>query len=363
MKILIISTVRYRSNGISNVIRNLYTNKVFKQDEIDFFFPEHCDESMVDELISFKKRKVIISKFPRNNIIKYFNYIKKIVSKNKYDIVHIHGNSHTMCLELLAAKLAGCNVRIAHCHNTTCNSRFLNFLLTPLFNFSCNFRFACGVDAGKWLYKRKSFTIINNGIDTGKFQFNYENRQNIRAQIGLTNEIIICHVGNFNEQKNQKFLIDIFSELYKSDIKYRLMLIGEGYMRVEMENKVNSLGLSDVVYFIGKTNNVSAYLSAADMIVMPSLYEGLPLTLIEEQANGLVCVVSDTITKESDKTGLLTFVPLDNIEKWKNAISGISFTDRNVASKNAINSIRSKGYSIDCQAVILRNQYANMKRL
>ena len=129
-----------------------------------------------------------------------------------------------------------------------------------------------------------------------------------RIKLALTEtDILICHVGYFMPVKNQSFLVDVFAELAKNDSRYHLLLIGDGAMRTEIEQKVACLGLTNKVTFTGNIDNVSEYLNAADIIIMPSLYEGLPLTLVEQQANGLQCAVSDTITAEADKLVISAF--------------------------------------------------------
>lgn len=357
MNILVISTVRYRSNGISNVIRNIYLNDAFKEDDISFLFPADNDASMIEEL---EQKGFKVYQFPRyeQGNLPYFRYVKKLVQTNNIEIVHIHGNSHALLVELLASMAGGCKVRICHSHNTTCNNVVMHKVLAPFFNVLCTERLACGEAAGRWMYGNKQFQIINNGINTEKFRFNGEDRIRIRKQYGITdNEIVVGHVGNLNAQKNQTFLLDAICKL-KYIEKFKLMLVGEGAKRVELEKKTLNLGLNNRVIFVGATQEVPAYLSAMDVITMPSLYEGLPLSLIEEQANGLTCVVSDNITREVDKTGLIKFAPLDDLSMWIKELECVQLdSDRTTSSKMAITRIKEAGYSIDNEAAKTRAIY------
>ena len=357
MNILVISTVRYRSNGISNVIRNIYLNNAFKEDDISFLFPADNDAPMVEEL---EQKGFKVYQFPRyeQGALAYYRYVKKLVKKDNIEIVHVHGNSHALLIELLASKMGGCKVRICHSHNTTCNNIVIHKILAPFFNILCTERLACGEAAGRWMYGNKQFRIINNGINTEKFRFNGEDRIRIRKQYGITdNDILIGHVGNLNTQKNQTFLFDVMSGI-KNIEKFKLMLVGEGEKRAELENKSLKHKLNNRVIFVGATQEVPAYLSAMDAIAMPSLYEGLPLSLIEEQANGLTCIVSDNITREVDKSGLIKFVSLDDLSMWINELECVQLgSDRTTSSKKAITRIIEAGYSIENEAAKTRTIY------
>lgn len=176
-----------------------------------------------------------------------------------------------------------------------------------------------------------------------------------------TEEVLFAHVGAFNEQKNHGFLIEIFKELAKRSLKYKLLLIGDGYLRPEIEEKINEYQLRNRVIFTGNIDNVSDYLNGADFIIMPSLYEGLPLTLIEQQANGLKCIVSDTITEEADLTNTMTFISLDSpIGEWGDIIERISLpVSRENQSRDNIKMIKEKGYSIQDEAIVLVKYYTD----
>lgn len=291
------------------------------------------------------------------HLLKYMRQLYNIMKH--YDVVHVHGNSGTLAIEMFVAKRANVKLRIAHSHNTTCTSKIADKLLKPILYSCCNGRLACGKDAGKWLFGNKTFEIINNGIDARKYAFDANMRNCIRSKLGLNKEKVIGHVGGFFEQKNHIFLIDIFQEIYLRDKSYRLLLIGDGLLRDEIENLVKSKGLDKVVIFTGSIPNVNEYLNVMDVIVMPSLYEGMPLTLIEEQANGLQCIVSDCITKDVNKTGLVEFLSLTSSSKiWADAIIKIAKDiDRKNMSDKAIKRIRMCNYDIEDQANKLKNYY------
>jgi len=357
MKILFINTNPIFADGITSMICNLVRSIDDVTMQIDLVAINEPTES-VKMVFELRSGKIYVLHRSMNHVLAYVKGLVAIIKSGKYDAVHVHGSSATMVLEMLAALLAGCNVRIAHSHSTSCNHILLHRLMTPLFRTICTHRLACGDAAGKWLFGKLAFNVVNNGIDTSRFAFSIEEREKTRKVLGLTeSNIAICHVGVFNENKNQSFLVDVMT--YLTD-NYRLILIGDGGMRKEVEEKVSKLNMTDRVHFIGITDKVQSYLSACDLVAMPSKYEGLPLSLIEQQANGLMCLVSDTITSEVNKSGNVVFSPLcEGPKLWADRIRSLSSLseDRNKTSKIAIENIISSGYDIKSEASNLANYY------
>lgn len=354
-----VSTTPIRKNGITNVIFNLMCS----MDKTDISFDLLCENIPDHEY--YKKMNEIggnIYTIDRN-LKKPFSYIKNVsdlIKQNGYDIVHAHGNSSSLIFEMLAAQMAGCKVRISHSHNTTCSSKILNKLLKPFFINTCTCRLACGQDAGKWMFGNRPFTVINNGIDTKKFRFQNNYREEVREIYKIPNNaLVIGHVGVFNQQKNHDYLIDIFNAYSKKRENVFLMLVGEGSLKKDIEEKVNRLGLEQKVVFVGGSNKVEKYLAAIDVIVMPSLYEGLPLSLIEAQANGLPCIISDVITKEVDKTGLIYYASINTLEEWIKQIQRcLPSLNREDISQGAVKKIIDAEYSIDGEAKKLQMLYS-----
>lgn len=358
MKVLIVNTVPTERNGITNVIFNYLSAIDSKEIEFGYVYKGQIDEDY-EKYLRVKGIKCYQLRRSIKHPIRYIKELSKI-SKD-YDIVHAHGNSSSLLLEMLAAKLGKAKVRIAHSHNTTCNSPLVHKILNPIFIKFCTERLACGVEAGKWLYGNHDFKVINNGIDTFRFRFNDRERENIRKQLRWSDSFIIGNVGNFYEQKNHTFLLDTFSRFYQKEPKSRLLILGDGPLKDELLIKVKNLGLEDTVKFAGSVGNVEVYLSAMDIIVMPSLFEGLPLTLIEEQANGLQCVVSDVITKDADM-GNLEFLSLDlPASEWSKCIERKlkKLPNRLESSSKSIEIIKSRGFDIHEEAKKLTDIYLN----
>lgn len=356
MKILIINTVPTGRNGITNVIFNLHRALDKSDIVIDYVSINEPDE-VYCATIKSSGGEVYVLPRRMKKILTYIIQLRAVVRKNRYDAVHVHGNSAMLVLDLLAIALGGSKVRIAHSHNTTCTHPALHRLLIPTFRLLCTHRLACGQDAGRWLYSNQPFLVLNNGVDTKRFSFQQEARQRMRKALGISDsQKIVGHVGLFNEAKNQCYLVDMMKTMSR---EYKLLFIGGGALRESVEQKVRELGLSDRVIFGGVTDCVEDYLSAFDLLVMPSLYEGLPLSLIEAQASGLKCLVSDNITREVDKTGNLTFLSLEEgAEKWAQTVQEMKLAaDRDEASKIAIERIVESGYDIQTEAEKLKYYY------
>lgn len=358
MKVLFVNTVPTEQNGITNVIFNLIDAMDLSDIEIGFVAISVPQDFYKVKLKNLGCKLHII---PRK-IFSPIKYIRQLSNVAKgYDIVHAHGNSATMVLEMIAAALANVPLRIAHAHSTSCSHKIIDICARPLFYKLCNIRLACGIASGKWLYKTLPFTIIHNGINTSRFKFNKIKRDLIRTNLNLNDKMVLGHVGNFVEAKNHEFLIKIFAEYQKINPKSSLLLIGSGPLKKSIEELSKDLGIYENVYFLGNIENPEDFLSAIDIIIMPSIFEGFPLTLVEEQANGLAILASSVITPDTNLTGLIQYLPLtEDEEEWAKMIdkqiSSISQRSE-IISDAAISNIKKKGYDIKSIAKNLKNIY------
>ena len=359
MKLLVINANAIGPDGITNVIRNLFCGMDktdIQTDVVTINEPGDAFRAM------FEAEGGCVHVIPRSikHPFRYVNALRRWIKAEKYDLIHVHGSSATLVLEMLAAWMAGCKVRIAHSHNTSCRQKWVHYLLRGLFRRLCTHRLACGEAAGRWMHGERPFQVVNNGVDTRRFAFQECARAAVRQQYAIgPQEILLGHVGYFNEVKNQGFLVDVLHALTETDRSYRLMLVGEGEYLEKVKQKAQDLGVQDKVIFPGKTNQVAEILSAFDLYVMPSILEGLPLSLIEAQANGLPCVISTNITQEVNKTGNVTFLPLEEgAAFWADTLHSLTLPqDRNKASEQAIEKIKECGYDIGTGAAWLKEYY------
>ncbi len=356
IKVLIISTVGLGLDGISANVMN-YVRFIEKEDIcINIVAPNKVEKWLKEDI---KSCGAILYEIERNkNPIAYLYKLNQIIRSSKYDIVHVHGNSSTMFVEMLAALLGGVAVRIVHSHNTTTSHPLLNKVLTPFFNHSYTQAFACGVDAGRWLYGHKPFKIIPNGLEVDKYCYSEDIREKYRSDYQLTGKIVIGHIGAFIYQKNHEFIIDFFNRVNQLKQNYVLLLIGDGVFFPKIKQKVIDLGIEDKVIMVGETQKVPQLLQTMDLLVLPSRYEGMPYVAIEAQLAGLPVLVSDKVTKNIKLTDLVEFIPLQaDSDGWAEKITGITCGDRIYRSKQALVDVGQAGFNIKENARELKELY------
>lgn len=318
MNILMIFTVSLDFNGI-NVSTIELLQKI--QDKHNFYILS-CRSSNPKMVKRFEEVgcKVLKNENRDKHPFRYYSDLRKIIRKYDIDIVHAMGNSSTLAIEMMAAKKEKIKLRIAHSRNTLCKHKVLNKILYYSFNKNCNSRIACGYDAGKWLFKNNDFVILKNGKDYNKYAFSRENRNEIRLKLGINEkEICIGHVGVFNNQKNHKFIIDLIESI-KDNSTYKFFLFGEGPLKNEIEKISKEKKVFERILFLGNVDDINRYYSAMDLMILPSLYEGLPNVVIEWQINGLPCIISNNITKECVINDNVVFLDIDNPLDWVNVI-------------------------------------------
>lgn len=275
---------------------------------------------------------------PRKKYVPAYIYgIYKLVKEKKYDFVYIHGNSAMLLVEVLPSKLAGTKV-VTHCHNTKSNYPFINKLFKPLFNILVDEKIGCSALASEWAYSGKNIITIKNGVDIDTFEFSEFDRCNIRKYLGWEKNKIVGHIGRFIDQKNHERLVDIFECLYAIDSNYRMLLIGEGQLRDSIESKISHKGLSNVVKIINHTDVPEQFMSAMDIMVLPSLFEGLCLVAIEAQANGLPVLIDNFFPKETSATDICERIDLSESDSlWAKKIESMLAKGRKNVRDQLIN--------------------------
>lgn len=343
-----------RKEGISTVILDYYG----KLDRTKYDLQIVASGEYCYELVrAFQKIGVKIRCLPSRKATPndYYKAFIKLFKEERYDVIYIHGSSAIMAVEFMIAKLFGCKVMIAHSHNTMCNHPKMDKLLRPLFYNLLTKGLACGNEAGKWLYGDHSFTVISNGRDPGIYHFESEIRNKMRVELGLKDDVLaIGHVGNFNAQKNQAFLIDVFKMIQTKMPEAKLFLMGDGIGCNDVIKKVKANNLMQSVVFTGSINNIPEMLQAMDVMVLPSLYEGLPLVVVEWQMCGLPCLISNRVTKECAFSDLVYFADLDDSkEQWAETVLSIANVDRELESQKSIVKAKEAGFDINIDVAIL----------
>lgn len=342
MKKIAIITKNLEIHGISQVIINYCTTLNLNKYNLTIFASNPINKKYINIC---KSKEIKIVKLPKKGV-KYFYKLYKELNVGKYDVVHIHGSSALVGLEVFISFICHISTRIVHSHNTTSEHPLLHYLLKPILNLLATKRIACGVDAGKWMFGKNVFEVINNGIFVENFMYSLDEKNNLKKEYNLENYFVIGHIGRFNHQKNQKFLLDIMSKLDNEKIALVMVGIGPEYESVKQEaNK-----FKQKIIFVGETTNPAQFYNLFDIFLLPSLYEGLPVVLIEAQASGLPCLVSDCVTKEANLTGTIKFLSLNEEKKWNDEILLIlndKNKDRKSVSQRNIEILKSKGFDIN----------------
>ena len=351
-----ISTVGLIYDGITSVILSYL--QAMDLTELDIYVVATIKvEPSIKEKMEQLGCHVVDLPSRRGDTLKYFSSLVSLIRKNKIKVMHAHGNSGTLAIEMLAGWLGGCKKRIAHSHNTRCNQVKADKLLRPIFNLFYTDALACGDAAGKWLFGNKPFTVIKNGRNVKLFEFDLNMRKIMRSKYKIANEIAIGHVGGFFEQKNHRFLLKIYKAILEIEPTAKLFMIGDGPLKAEIEEEAKDI--SEHLIFVGTTDRVPDYLHAMDGMILPSLFEGLPLVAVEWQINGLPCIFADTITKECAFTDTVKFMSLDeSAETWAVEIIKMAKANkRNESAAVAIQKVKLAGFDIKDSANILKRIY------
>lgn len=323
------------AGGAETFLMKIYRGLDKTRYQMDFCIQAEDECFYEDEINALGGRVYRIP--PKSKSIKAFK-------KGLFDIIKDHQYRYVLritsnamgFLDLAIAKKAGAEVRavrssnssdgegmkkkLAHCVGKLLYTKYVNVKIAPS-DLAAKYTF------GEKAYHDGEVSLLHNAVDINTYAFSEQARKEIRDELGLDQEtILVGHVGRFMKQKNHAFLLDVFKQIKEQNQKAVLLLVGAGGLEQEIRLKAQTLGIADSVLFAGIRKDIPRVLSAMDVFVFPSFYEGMPNTVIEAQATGLPCVIADTITKEADITGLVEYLPLSlSPEEWaKEALSRVN---------------------------------------
>lgn len=359
---------KWLGGGVESVVMNYYRHINKNEIQFDFICDDDSTNIPYEEIEKLGGRVILVP--PYQKIFKYQREMIRIFKENKYKIVHSHINTLSV-FPLFCAKIAGVPIRIAHSHSTTNKKEWKkNWIKIILKNFSkifANEYFCCTEHAGRWLfgdriYDKNKVYLLNNAIELDKFSYDEEIRKRKRKELNITDDtLVIGHIGRFVAQKNHTFLIDIFNEVHKLKENSILLLIGQGPLQEKIKQKVDNLGLSNSVKFLGQRDDVNEIYQALDIFLLPSLYEGLGMVLIEAQASGLPCVTSTEVPSVVKVTNNLEFIGLnEESEKWVDKTINLY---ENIKRKSEIQEIINHGYEIKQEASKLEKKYSTLQKI
>ena len=347
------------SGGLCNFIMN-YDRRIDREKiQFDFVYFREVEKDFKEEITSLGGRF-----FKWESPRLFFNYKKQAEEffdnhRGEYSMIHCHVLFATACFGKVARK-HGIKV-ISHSHSTVYGNGFIRKIRNRYFvrraNKLCDVRLACSKKAGEFMFGGNSFFVIPNAVDVSKYVFNTAAREKVRSEFKIEGELLIGHVGGFEKVKNQGFLVDIFAKIMEKDPSAKLILVGgRGYNDTtdEVKNKVKEMGLSDSVIFTGPRTDVSDILSAIDVFVFPSLFEGFGLALLEAEISGAKCFASTEVPEEVNCTGEVKYLPLvKGSDFWAEEILLLKVKNRR-QDRDAF-----WGYDVNCKSTELENIYIN----
>lgn len=365
IKVLQVLDFLSQYSGVNAVVTNYVYHMDYTRVACDFLVFDKPDEEIGSRLNALGDKIYISFKPAAGNIPAYWRFVRNFFAEHasEYDIIHVHIPNNAFLL-LYYARKYGIPVRIVHSHNARgadgIVKKIRNFILNKWGLLYANRFFACSKKAGDYLFgadKAKKVQIINNAIELQKYRFDERTRADIREKLGVGQAFLLGNVGRFVEQKNQMFLLDILRQLRHRGSDCKLLLLGDGQLGRELHDRVEELGLQDAVIFCGVVSDVWKYLSAMDVFVLPSLFEGLPVVLVEAQASGLSCVVSANVTRETALSDKVQFIGLDEPDKWVFAIEALAHTRENRGRQTDMTELAA--YDICTQAKLLEEIYCS----
>ncbi len=363
MKVLYVVPNLRISQGVASYAMNYYRNIDKEKIHIDFFLLKSIETPYYDE-IKNNGGKVYLLPDCKNNLIKALKYINYILKEENYDIIHCNVVNSGIPF-LYYAKKNKVPVRILHSHGTKSAEKkwkeIRNNILSPISKHYANTYFACSKMAGDYLFRGKSYTVINNAIEIERFIYNQDIRDRLRKELKVEDKFVMGTVGRLCEQKNPKFAMKVFAQLLKKYPNAVYWWIGTGPLDNKIKEYVHRLGIEKSVFFLGNRTDVNQLYQAMDVLLLPSLYEGLPVAGIEAQISGLPMIVADTVTYEMKVANNVRYVGLDKgLEQWVNEIINISKqTNRNLDRQKFIEA----GFEIKASTQKLSDKYFDLMSL
>lgn len=350
------------AGGMENYIMNMY--RIIDRTKVQFdFLVHHSQKGFFDDEITALGGKIYrCTMLDDKNVFKYISDLKRIFAENDYKIVHGHLSSLAF-IYLGIAKQYHVPYRIAHSHGAGHIISLKGYAKYWMFKSAktfANIRFACSKEAGEYLFGHDSFEVMPNGIHPERFRFNSSNREQILRQYGLEGCFVVGHVGRFNLQKNHKYLLKIFQKLYENEKNARLLLLGDGELKQNIISQVKQMGLEQSVIFAGVHKDCEKYYHAMDVFVLPSHFEGLPVTGIEAQYAGLPCLFADTISRETAISERVSFVGIreENLDEWVEKL--LSLKDETELKNDRTPKINNDMYDVNVSAIKMQNRYIDM---
>ncbi|MBQ7840747.1 MAG: glycosyltransferase family 1 protein [Lachnospiraceae bacterium] len=351
--------------GAESRVMDLYRHMDRERVQFDFAVHSSKPEFFDQEIESLGGTIYRLPRFKVYNWLSYRKAWKQFFTQHQ-EFAAVHGHmTSTASIYLPIAKSLGVKRTMAHARSAGTDSG-LKGVMTRLLRKNLwkktDYCLACSALAGQAVYGEKAWKkglvhVIPNAIGLEKYAYDPGMREEMRRQLGVSDRLVIGHVGRFHEAKNHGFLLEVFAAVCQKRENAVLVLVGEGGGMEAAKQKAKELGIADKVQFLGSKKNVADYYQAMDVFLFPSLYEGLPGSVLEAQASGLCCVIADTITTEVGITDLVEYASLSETpQKWADRV--LAGADAKTKNRRArLEELRAAGFDVADQAQKMMNFY------
>lgn len=368
MRIVMTGASNIGKAGVATIAFNLGQAMDCSRVQLDYLAQRGLENDEYRRMIETKNGHIFTADPYQGNkvgkMLYLVRWIKSVLAENHYDAIHINTDTaYLAAIYLWIAKKAGITKIIVHSHSTMVDDSngfrrkiktILHHLCKGYVRRNADLRLACSGLAGRWMFNNDSVTVIPNGIDLEKFRFDPDIRQKKRRELGIEDKFVIGCVGRLAYQKNYVFSIQILQEILKQRENAVLLAIGDGPERRKIETYIREHNLSDQCILLGNRTDVNEWLSAMDVFLLPSRFEGLGIVYIEAQAAGLPTFASDAVPDEAFVTQLIHKLSLGaSPEHWADLIVNQNGGQRD----QMVEQIEEKGYSIAAAARLLESTY------
>lgn len=366
--------------GVEKMLLNYYTYMDKSRIKFDFCFfrksTVSTDENVINGLLK-DSRVYDLQLFEKNGpmagYLASINKVSSIIKENGYDIIHVNaGRPPLLICGLVAAKKAGAQHIIIHSHSTKGKSdrskvadmayKMMFKIARPIFRKYATVLAGCSTEAAKYMFGEESVKLakykpIRNAIVVEPFLFNENVRHQVRNELRVSNDtLVVGHIGSFSTPKNHLFLVDVFSEIRRRKPNSKLWLAGNGNLKDEVVAHVKELGIEKDVTFLGERSDANRLYQAMDLMVFPSLWEGLSVSVVEAQTASLPVFASSNISPEHEITDCLQFIDLSKgANYWADYI--VKEMEKKTTRKDMTDQITAGGYNIEVESESLQLFY------
>lgn len=363
-RILHIGSKLTLDGGIENYVMNLYKGIDTNQYQFDFVIVDDGIPQYYESIV--QNMGGIIHKVTKGskNIFRFvIERVRIFTHYKQYGVIHIHTSCGVRVIEGIIARFSGIKYVIFHSHSNSGKVPMKYRLIQPLFRIVGSKLLACSPEAGTYFFGRKAldmnkFKVAKNAILFENFKYSVQNREALTKQLGIQSNLVVGFVGRLSIEKNLDFLLNVFYEISKINDNALLLITGDGKEKDSIIENISKLGLVDKVILLGIRKDIGSVMSVLDILLLPSVYEGMPVVLIEAQASGLKCYTSDVVSTESKISELVYYLSLKSSAKeWADTILK---NGKNLSRENMEKTFNESGYSISSAVKEMTELYNNL---